>query len=337
MQIGMVGLGRMGANMVRRLLKGGHECVVFNRSPKPVEEIAKEGAVASGSLRDLISKLTTPRAVWLMVPAAIVDEMIGEIAPALGPDDTLIDGGNSYYVDDIRRAKALAGQQIHYLDVGTSGGVWGLERGYCMMIGGESGPVRRLDPIFSTLAPGIGEIARTPGRDKIGGTAEQGYLHCGPSGAGHFVKMVHNGIEYGVMAAYAEGLAILREANAGKQQHAVDAETAPLSNPEHYQYDLNLRDVSEVWRRGSVIASWLLDLTAAALLEDPTLSTFNGHVSDSGEGRWTVKAAIDESVPAPILSAALYARFSSRGHADLQNKLLSAMRYQFGGHVERAA
>jgi 6-phosphogluconate dehydrogenase len=337
MQIGMVGLGRMGANMVRRLLKGGHECVVFNRSPKPVEEIAKEGAVASGSLRDLISKLTTPRAVWLMVPAAIVDEMIGEIAPALGPDDTLIDGGNSYYVDDIRRAKALAGQQIHYLDVGTSGGVWGLERGYCMMIGGESGPVRRLDPIFSTLAPGIGEIARTPGRDKIGGTAEQGYLHCGPSGAGHFVKMVHNGIEYGVMAAYAEGLAILREANAGKQQHAVDAETAPLSNPEHYQYDLNLRDVSEVWRRGSVIASWLLDLTAAALLEDPTLSTFNGHVSDSGEGRWTVKAAIDESVPAPILSAALYARFSSRGHADFQNKLLSAMRYQFGGHVERAA
>jgi 6-phosphogluconate dehydrogenase len=337
MQIGMVGLGRMGANMVRRLLKGGHECVVFNRSPKPVEEMAKEGAVPSVSLRDLVSKLKTPRTVWLMVPAAIVDDMIGEIAPTLEPDDTLVDGGNSYYVDDIRRAKALAGQQIHYLDVGTSGGVWGLERGYCMMIGGESEPVRRLDPIFSTLAPGVGQIARTPGRDNVGGTAEKGYLHCGPSGAGHFVKMVHNGIEYGVMAAYAEGLAILREANAGKQQHAVDAETAPLSNPEHYQYDFNLRDVSEVWRRGSVIASWLLDLTAAALLEDPTLSTFNGHVSDSGEGRWTIKAAIDESVPADVLSAALYARFSSRGHADFQNKLLSAMRYQFGGHVERAA
>jgi len=337
MQIGMVGLGRMGANMVRRLLKGGHECVVFNRSPKPVEEMAKEGAVPSGSLRDLVSKLKTPRTVWLMVPAAIVDEMIGEIAPALEPDDTLVDGGNSYYVDDIRRAKGLAGQQLHYLDVGTSGGVWGLERGYCMMIGGEDEPVRRLDPIFSTLAPGVGQIARTPGRDNVGGTAEKGYLHCGPSGAGHFVKMVHNGIEYGVMAAYAEGLAILREANAGKQQHTVDAETAPLSNPEHYQYDFNLRDVSEVWRRGSVIASWLLDLTAAALLEDPTLSTFNGHVSDSGEGRWTIKAAIDESVPAVVLSAALYARFSSRGHADFQNKLLSAMRYQFGGHVERAA
>jgi 6-phosphogluconate dehydrogenase len=337
MQIGMVGLGRMGANMVRRLLKGGHECVVFNRSPKPVEEMAKEGAVASSSLRDLASKLKTPRTVWLMVPAAIVDEMIGEIAPALEPDDTLVDGGNSYYVDDIRRAKALAGQQIHYVDVGTSGGVWGLERGYCMMIGGDSEPVRRLDPVFSTLAPGVGVIARTPGRDTVGGTAEKGYLHCGPSGAGHFVKMVHNGIEYGVMAAYAEGLAILREANAGKQQHPVDAETAPLSNPEHYQYDFNLGDVSEVWRRGSVIASWLLDLTAAALLEDPTLSAFNGRVSDSGEGRWTIKAAIDESVPANVLSAALYARFSSRGHEDFQNKLLSAMRYQFGGHVERAA
>jgi len=335
--MGMVGLGRMGANMVRRLLKGGHDCVVFNRSPKPVEELAKEGAVASGSLKELVGKLKKPRTVWLMVPAAIVDDMIGEIAPALEPDDTLIDGGNSYYVDDIRRAKELVSRQIHYLDVGTSGGVWGLERGYCMMIGGASEPVRRLDPIFSTLAPGVGQIARTPGRDNVGGTAEKGYLHCGPSGAGHFVKMVHNGIEYGVMAAYAEGLAILREANAGKQQHAVDAETAPLSNPEHYQYDFNLRDVSEVWRRGSVIASWLLDLTAAALLEDPTLSTFNGHVSDSGEGRWTIKAAIDESVPAVVLSAALYARFSSRGHADFQNKLLSAMRYQFGGHVERAA
>jgi 6-phosphogluconate dehydrogenase len=325
----------MGANMVRRLLKGGHECVVFNRSPKPVEELAKEGATASLSLKDLVSKLTKPRTVWLMVPAAIVDDMIGEIASTLEPGDTLVDGGNSYYVDDIRRAKELASKQIHYVDVGTSGGVWGLERGYCMMIGGESGPVRRLDPIFSTLAPGMGQIARTPGRDKIGGTAENGYLHCGPSGAGHFVKMVHNGIEYGVMAAYAEGLAILREANIGKQQHSADAETAPLPNPEQYQYDFNLRDVTEVWRRGSVIASWLLDLTAAALIEDPTLSTFTGHVSDSGEGRWTIKAAIDEAVPAPVLSAALYARFSSRGHADFQNKVLSAMRYQFGGHVEK--
>jgi 6-phosphogluconate dehydrogenase len=336
MQIGMVGLGRMGANMVRRLLKGGHECVVFNRSPKPVEELAKEGAVASASLQDLVSKLKKPRTVWLMVPAAIVDEMIGDIAPALEAGDVLVDGGNSYYVDDIRRAKELALKQIHYVDVGTSGGVWGLERGYCMMIGGEDEPIRRLDPMFSALAPGIGEVARTPGRDKIGGTAEMGYLHCGPSGAGHFVKMVHNGIEYGVMAAYAEGLAILQQANAGKQQHSIDAETTPLPNPEHYQYDLNLRDVTEVWRRGSVIASWLLDLTAAALVQDPTLSAFNGRVSDSGEGRWTIKAAIDEAVPAAVLSAALYARFSSRGEADFQNKVLSAMRYQFGGHVEKA-
>jgi 6-phosphogluconate dehydrogenase len=327
----------MGANMVRRLLKGGHECVVFNRSPKPVEELATEGAVPSASLSDLVRKLHKPRAVWLMVPAEIVDEMIGGIAPDLEPDDVLIDGGNSYYVDDIRRAKDLAARQIRYLDVGTSGGVWGLERGYCMMIGGETEPVRRLDPIFAALAPGVGQIARTPGRDRVEGTAENGYLHCGPSGAGHFVKMVHNGIEYGVMAAYAEGLAILRGADAGRQQHTVDAETAPLPNPEHYQYDFNLRDVTEVWRRGSVIASWLLDLTAAALLEDPTLSTFNGRVADSGEGRWTIKAAIDESVPATVLSAALYARFSSRGQADFQNKLLSAMRYQFGGHVERAA
>jgi 6-phosphogluconate dehydrogenase len=331
----MVGLGRMGANMVRRLLKGGHECVVFNRSPKPVEEIAKEGATPSVSLKDLVSKLTKPRAIWLMVPAAIVDDIIGEIAPVLEPGDTLVDGGNSYYVDDLRRAQELASKQIHYVDVGTSGGVWGLERGYCMMIGGESEPVRRLDPIFSTLAPGIGQIARTPGRDRIGGTAEKGYLHAGPSGAGHFVKMVHNGIEYGVMAAYAEGLGILREANVGKQEHSADAETAPLATPELYQYDFNLRDVTEVWRRGSVIASWLLDLTAAALIEDPTLSSFAGHVSDSGEGRWTIKAAIDEAVPAPVLSAALYARFGSRGHADFQNKVLSAMRYQFGGHVEK--
>jgi len=335
MQIGMVGLGRMGANMVRRLLKGGHECVVFNRSPAPVQELANEGAVPSASLKDLVSKLKKPRTVWLMVPAGVVDEMIGELAPALEPGDTLVDGGNSYYVDDIQRAKELAAKSIHYVDVGTSGGVWGLERGYSMMIGGESEPIRRLDPIFSTLAPGIGQIPRTPGRDGIGGTAEMGYLHCGPSGAGHFVKMVHNGIEYGLMAAYAEGLGILREANAGKQQHSADAETAPLSNPEQYQYDLNLRDVTEVWRRGSVIASWLLDLTAAALLQDPTLSGFNGHVSDSGEGRWTIKAAIDEAVPAPVLTAALYARFSSRGHADFQNQVLSAMRYQFGGHIEK--
>jgi len=337
MQIGMIGLGRMGANMVRRLLKGGHECVVFNRSPKPVEELASEGAVPSGSLTDLVSKLRAPRAVWLMVPAAVVDQMISEIAPALQADDIIVDGGNSYYIDDIRRAKELVSRSIHYVDVGTSGGVWGLERGYCMMIGGPAEAIRRLDPVFSTLAPGIGQVARTPGRDKVGGTAEKGYLHCGPAGAGHFVKMVHNGIEYGVMAAYAEGLAILREANAGKQQQAIDAETAPLPNPEHYQYDFNLPDVTEVWRRGSVIASWLLDLTAAALLEDPTLSTFSGRVSDSGEGRWTIKAAIDESVPAVVLSAALYARFSSRGHADFQNKVLSAMRYQFGGHVEKAA
>jgi 6-phosphogluconate dehydrogenase len=327
----------MGANMVRRLLNGGHECVVFNRSPKPVEELAKEGAVASASLKELVNKLKKPRTVWLMVPAAVVDDMIGEVTPALEAGDALVDGGNSYYVDDIRRAKELASRQIHYLDVGTSGGVWGLERGYCMMIGGQTEPIRRLDPIFSTLAPGVGQIARTPGRDKVGGTAEKGYLHCGPSGAGHFVKMVHNGIEYGVMAAYAEGLGILREANVGMQQHSADAETAPLPNPEQYQYDFNLRDVTEVWRRGSVIASWLLDLTAAALLEDPTLSTFNGHVSDSGEGRWTIKAAIDEAVPAPVLSAALYARFSSRGHSDFQNKVLSAMRYQFGGHVEPVA
>ena len=337
MQMGMVGLGRMGANMVRRLIKGGHECVVFNRSPKPVEELARENAVAAISLKDLVSKLRKPRVVWLMVPAAVVDEMIADIAPALESDDILIDGGNSYYVDDIRRAKELASRQVHYVDVGTSGGVWGLERGYCMMIGGETEAIRRLDPIFTTLAPGSGQIARTPGREKIGGTAEKGYLHCGPNGAGHFVKMVHNGIEYGVMAAYAEGMGVLRAANAGKQEHAVDAETTPLRNPEHYQYDFNLRDVAEVWRRGSVIASWLLDLTAAALVEDPNLSQFTGHVSDSGEGRWTIKAAIDEAVPAPVLSAALYARFSSSGRSDFQDKLLSAMRYQFGGHTERVA
>jgi 6-phosphogluconate dehydrogenase len=337
MQLGMIGLGRMGANMVRRLLKSGHECVVFDRSPKTVDELAREKAVGASSLADLVKKLSKPRAVWLMVPAAAVDETIGELLPALEPDDILIDGGNSYYVDDIRRAKELAPKRIHYVDVGTSGGVWGLERGYCMMIGGEKDVVARLDPIFATLAPGRGDIARTPGREKVGGTAEQGYLHCGPNGGGHFVKMVHNGIEYGIMAAYAEGIGILRAANVGKQSHAVDAETTPLRDPEHYQYDLNLPDIAEVWRRGSVIASWLLDLSASALLQDPSLSHFAGRVSDSGEGRWTIKAAIDEAVPAHVLTAALYERFSSRGEADFADKLLSAMRYEFGGHVEKEA
>src|SRR5215467_13571564 len=298
MQLGMVGLGRMGSNMVRRLLRGGHDCVVYNRSPKPVEELVKEKAVGTSSLKDLAGKLKKPRAVWLMVPAATVDSIIGSILPDLDPGDILIDGGNSYYVDDIRRAKELASKQIHYVDVGTSGGIWGLERGYCMMIGGEPNAVKHLDPIFATLAPGMGEIARTRGREKIGGTAEQGYLHCGPNGGGHFVKMVHNGIEYGVMAAYAEGLNVLHNANAGKQQNATDAETTPLRHPEYYQYDFNLRDVAEVWRRGSVIASWLLDLTAAALVQDPQLAKFAGRVSDSGEGRWTINAAIDEAVRA---------------------------------------
>jgi 6-phosphogluconate dehydrogenase len=327
----------MGANMVRRLIKGGHQCVVFDMSPKAVEDLAREKAVGASSLADLVGKLEKPRAVWLMVPAAVVDKSIADLVPHLESGDILIDGGNSYYVDDVRRAKELAARGINYVDVGTSGGVWGLERGYCMMIGGPDAAVRRLDPIFKTLAPGPGDIAPTPGRDKIGGTAELGYLHCGPSGAGHFVKMVHNGIEYGLMAAYAEGLGILREANVGKEQHAIDAETTPLRDPEHYQYDLNLRDITEVWRRGSVIASWLLDLTAASLVKDPTLSQFAGRVSDSGEGRWTIKAAIDEAVPAPVLSAALYQRFASRGEADYQDKLLSAMRYGFGGHLEKAA
>jgi 6-phosphogluconate dehydrogenase len=337
MQLGMVGLGRMGANMVRRLIKGGHECVVFDRSPNAVTELAKEKAVGASSLADLVKNLKKPRAVWLMVPAAAVDATIANLVPALEPDDILIDGGNSYYVDDIRRAKELTAKRVHYVDVGTSGGVWGLERGYCMMIGGEKEVVKHLDPIFKTLAPGPGDIERTPGREKIGGTAEQGYLHCGPNGAGHFVKMVHNGIEYGLMAAYAEGLGVLRDANVGKQQHAIDAETTPLRDPEHYQYDLNLRDIAEVWRRGSVIASWLLDLTAAALVKDPALSEFAGQVSDSGEGRWTIKAAIDEAVPVPVLSTALYQRFSSRGEADFQDKLLSAMRFEFGGHLEKSA
>jgi 6-phosphogluconate dehydrogenase len=325
----------MGANMVLRLIRGGHECVVFDRSPKTVQELVAEKATGALDLNDLVSKLQKPRAIWLMVPAGVVDETISTLAPLLAEGDILIDGGNSYYIDDIRRARELASKGIHYVDVGTSGGVWGLERGYCLMIGGETEVVGHLDPIFRTLAPGPGEITRTPGREKLDGTAELGYLHCGNNGGGHFVKMVHNGIEYGVMAAYAEGLGILRDANIGKQTGTIDAETTPLPHPEHYQYDFNLRDVAEVWRRGSVIASWLLDLTAAALIEDPSLAKFAGRVSDSGEGRWTIKAAIDEAVPTPVLSAALYERFSSRGEADFANKLLSAMRFQFGGHREK--
>jgi 6-phosphogluconate dehydrogenase len=337
MQLAMIGLGRMGANMVRRLLKGGHECVVFDMSPKAVQDLARDKAVPSSSLLDMVGKLQKPRAVWLMVPAAVVDKTIAELAPHLESGDILIDGGNSYYVDDIRRAKQLAAKGINYVDVGTSGGVWGLERGYCMMIGGPEAAVRHLDPIFKTLAPGAGDIPRTPGREKIGGTAELGYLHCGLNGAGHFVKMVHNGIEYGIMAAYAEGMNVLRHANVGEQQHTVDAETTPLRDPELYRYDLNLRDIAEVWRRGSVIASWLLDLTATALTQDPALAKFAGRVSDSGEGRWTIRAAIDEGVPVPVLSTALYERFSSRGEATFGDKLLSAMRYEFGGHLEKPA
>jgi len=336
MQLGMIGLGRMGANMVRRLMRGGHECVVFDMNPASVKQMSGEGATGAESLDELARKLKKPRAVWLMVPAAVVDSMLQELAPRLEPGDTVIDGGNSYYIDDIRRAKELREKRLSYVDVGTSGGVWGLERGYCQMIGGEREVVQRLDPIFKTLAPGRGTLPRTPGREKAGGTAEEGYLHCGPNGAGHFVKMVHNGIEYGLMAAYAEGLNILKHANVGKRGRAVDAETTPLRNPEHYQYDFNLPDVAEVWRRGSVIASWLLDLTALALLEEPDLSGFSGRVSDSGEGRWTIMAAIEESAPAPVLSTALYERFSSRGDADFQDKLLSAMRYEFGGHLEKS-
>jgi 6-phosphogluconate dehydrogenase len=336
MQLGMIGLGRMGANMVRRLIRGGHDCVIYNRSPKPVAELAKEGATGATSLADLVKKLAKPRAVWLMVPAAVVDQSIADLLPHLESGDILIDGGNSYYIDDIRRAKTLAPKGIHYVDVGTSGGVWGLERGYCMMIGGEDTVVKRLDPIVAGLAPGAGNIVRTPGREKAKGTSEQGYLHCGPNGAGHFVKMVHNGIEYGIMAAYAEGLNVLRAANIGKHKNEVDAETTPLRDAEHYQYDLNLADIAEVWRRGSVIASWLLDLTATALLEDPELARFAGRVSDSGEGRWTIMAGIDEGVPTPVLATALYARFSSRGNAEFQDKLLSAMRYEFGGHLEKS-
>ena len=335
MQLGMIGLGRMGANMVRRLIKKGHSCVVFDRSSKAVADLVRDHAIGADSLVDLVKKLEKPRAVWLMVPAAVVDQTIADLLPHLEAGDILIDGGNSYYVDDIKRAKDLAPKQIHYVDVGTSGGVWGLERGYCMMIGGEKDVVQHLDPIFSALAPGKGEISPTQGREKLDGTAEQGYLHCGPNGGGHFVKMVHNGIEYGIMAAYAEGLSVLRSANVGKQQHGADAETTPLRDPEHYQYDFNLRDVAEVWRRGSVIASWLLDLTATALVQDPVLSKFAGRVSDSGEGRWTIKAAIDEAVPTPVLTASLYERFSSRGEADYADKLLSAMRFGFGGHLEK--
>jgi 6-phosphogluconate dehydrogenase len=337
MQLGMIGLGRMGGNMVRRLLRGGHDCVVFDRSAEAVAQLEKEKAVGTASPADFVAKLQRPRAVWLMVPAAVVDATIAGLLPHLEEGDILIDGGNSYYVDDIRRSGELAAKRIHYLDVGTSGGVWGLERGYCMMIGGPADAVRRLDPVFKTLAPGTGGLPRTPGREKLGGTAEEGYLHCGPSGAGHFVKMVHNGIEYGIMAAYAEGLAVLHSANIGKQPRAADAETTPLRDPEHYQYDLDVRDITEVWRRGSVIASWLLDLTAAALAHDPALAEFAGRVSDSGEGRWTIKAAIDEAVPVPVLTTALYERFTSRGEADFQDKLLSALRFQFGGHTEKPA
>ncbi|MGA2233644.1 MAG: phosphogluconate dehydrogenase (NAD(+)-dependent, decarboxylating) [Tepidisphaeraceae bacterium] len=336
MQIGMVGLGRMGANMVKRLLKGGHTCVVYDRSPDAVKALTDAGAVGVLSLAALAAKLAKPRAIWLMVPAAFVDDTIQQLVGHLERDDIIIDGGNSYYVDDIRRAKELSPRHIHYVDVGTSGGIWGAERGYCLMIGGEQPIVQRLDSVFATLAPGIGDIPRSPGREKLGGTSEKGYLHCGPSGAGHFVKMVHNGIEYGLMAAYAEGLGILRGANIGGSKRDADAETTPLRNPEHYQYNLNLADITEVWRRGSVVASWLLDLTAAALVEDSQLSQFSGHVSDSGEGRWTITAAIDESVPAPVLSAALFQRFASRGEAAFQDKVLSAMRFQFGGHKEKS-
>jgi len=336
MQLGMIGLGRMGANMVRRLVAHGHECFVFDMSPNVVEDMTREkGITGSSSLANLVSKMAKPRSIWLMIPAGVVEKTIQEIAPHLEAGDILIDGGNSYYIDDIRRAKELATKGIEYVDVGTSGGVWGLERGYCMMSGGSDATVRYLDPIFKAIAPGIGDIARTPGREKVSGTAEEGYLHCGGNGGGHFVKMVHNGIEYGMMAAYAEGLGVLKGANVGKHQGEIDAETTPLRDPEHYQYEFNLPDVTEVWRRGSVIASWLLDLTAAALLEDPGMVKFGGSVSDSGEGRWTVKAGIDEGVPTPVLTTALYERFSSRGDGDFSNKLLSAMRYEFGGHLEK--
>jgi 6-phosphogluconate dehydrogenase len=337
MQLGMIGLGRMGANMVRRLLRDDHECVVFDLNSDAVRELAGEGAVGAESMDDLASKLTPPRSVWLMVPAAVVDKTLDDLIPALEAGDAVIDGGNSYYRDDIRRAARLSEHDLDYVDTGTSGGVWGLDRGYCLMIGGPDKAVTRLDPIFASLAPGVDSAPRTPGRDGDPTPAEQGYLHCGPSGAGHFVKMVHNGIEYGAMAAYAEGLNILRNANAGKAEREVDAETAPLEHPEYYQYDIDLPEVAEVWRRGSVIGSWLLDLTAEALQESPELSEYAGRVSDSGEGRWTSIAAIEEGVPAPVLSSALYSRFASRGLDDFADKVLSAMRKEFGGHAEKAA
>jgi 6-phosphogluconate dehydrogenase len=337
MELGMIGLGRMGSNMARRLLRAGHKCVVHDAQPSAVEALVKEGATGAGSNDELVAKLAPPRAVWMMLPAGIVDKMIESVAPRLERGDTLIDGGNSYYIDDVRRAARLRERGVHYLDVGTSGGIFGLERGYCLMIGGDAEPVRRLDPIFAALAPGAGEIPRTPGRAEagVGGTAERGYLHCGAPGAGHFVKMVHNGIEYGIMAAYAEGMSILRHADIGKRPPQSDAETTPLRDPEHYQYDLNLREIAELWRRGSVIASWLLDLTAQALVKEPRLEHFAGRVSDSGEGRWTIRAAIDEAVPVPVLATALFERFSSRGEGDYADRLLSAMRFEFGGHVER--
>lgn len=336
MQLGMIGLGRMGSNMVRRLQRHGHSCVVYDVYQAAIPALEQEGAQGTASLEAFVQQLEAPRSIWLMLPAAVVDTTISQLVPLLSPGDIVIDGGNSYYVDDLQRAEALAQSGIHYVDVGVSGGVWGLERGYCLMIGGEEAIVQHLDPIFQTLAPGIESAPRTPGRERIGGTAEYGYLHCGPNGAGHFVKMVHNGIEYGMMAAYAEGLNILHNADIGTREHAIDAETTPLRAPERYQYTLNLRDISEVWRRGSVISSWLLDLAARSLLEDPALETFSGHVSDSGEGRWTVAAAIDEGVPAPVLSAALYARFSSRAQNVFADKVLSALRYQFGGHREKS-
>jgi 6-phosphogluconate dehydrogenase len=337
MQLGMIGLGRMGANMVRRLQRAGHQCVAFDRSAESVKQVARDGAIAATSLDDLVKKLQTPRAVWLMVPAAVVDTTLKELTEKLEPGDIVIDGGNSYYIDDIRRAKELASKSLHYVDVGTSGGVWGLERGYCQMIGGEKQIVEHLDPLFKSLAPGRGDISRTPGREKVLGTAEEGYLHCGPSGAGHFVKMVHNGIEYALMAAYAEGLNILKHANVGSGVREIDAETTPLRNPENYRYDFPLADVTEVWRRGSVVASWLLDLTAISLLEQPSLEKFSGRVSDSGEGRWTILAAIESTAPAPVLTASLFQRFVSRGEDDFADKLLSAMRFQFGGHMEKVA
>src|ERR1700704_5574968 len=335
MQLGMIGLGRMGANMVRRLQKNGHQCVVYDRSPDSVNQLSGEGATGSNSLDEFVRKLNKPRAIWLMVPAGVVDATLHDLVPRLDSGDILIDGGNSYYIDDIRRAKELSAKGLHYVDVGTSGGVWGLERGYCQMIGGENDVVKHLDPIFKTLAPGRGNMDRTPGREKAPGTAEEGYLHCGPSGAGHFVKMVHNGIEYGLMAAYAEGLNILKHANVGKQKQESDAETTPLRNPEYYQYEFDLGDVAEVWRRGSVVASWLLDLTASALAKKTDLERFSGRVSDSGEGRWTILAGIESGAPAPVLTEALYERFLSRGEGDFASKILSAMRFQFGGHAEK--